>query len=197
MQIRIAEKEDYIKVREFYYSLTDAMQEAEFRPGWEKNIYPSQDFLKESIENGELFLCEIENAVAACMVINHKCNEGYQKIRWSAAVSDSQLYVIHALGVHPDFSGRGIAKEMVRRAIRKAQIHEIRTIRLDVLEGNLPRKKYILRWDFIIWTRSVCTMKIPAGRILSFSNTCSHLRLQHKSLQFSWLNCNHKSFCSL
>ncbi|HIX76503.1 MAG TPA: GNAT family N-acetyltransferase [Candidatus Fusicatenibacter merdavium] len=141
MQIRIAEKEDYIKVKEFYYSLTDAMQEAEFRPGWEKNIYPSQDFLKESIENDELFLCEIENAVAACMIINHKCNEGYQKIRWSAAVSDSQLYVIHALGVHPDFSGRGIAKEMARRAIREAQIHEIRTIRLDVLEGNLPAEK--------------------------------------------------------
>lgn len=36
MQIRIAEKEDYIKVKEFYYSLTDAMQEAEFRPGWKR-----------------------------------------------------------------------------------------------------------------------------------------------------------------
>lgn len=138
MRIRIAEPEDYIKVREFYYSLTDAMLEAEFRPGWEKDIYPSQDFLKSSIENDELFLCETENTIAACMVMNHKCNEGYRNVHWSVTVEDSQLCVIHALGVHPDFSGRGIAKEMVRRAIREAQIHKIQTIRLDVLEGNLP-----------------------------------------------------------
>lgn len=141
LQIRSAARSDYETVKEFYYSLIDAMADAAYKPGWERDVYPTQAFLQESIANGELYIGEWEGRMVSCMVVNHKYNDGYKKIRWLVEAKDEELLVIHALGVHPDFSGRGIAKEMVRNTIALAKEGRIRTIRLDVLGGNLPAEK--------------------------------------------------------
>lgn len=52
MNTRIAKTEECEKVKLFYDSLIDAMQEAEYKPGWEKNVYPTQEFLLNSIKAG-------------------------------------------------------------------------------------------------------------------------------------------------
>ena len=52
--------------------------------------------------------------MAACMVVNHEYNEGYCGIRWSVDANDSELLVIHALGVRPAISGKGIARDSFR-----------------------------------------------------------------------------------
>lgn len=39
LKIRTAKDEDYIHIRDFYYSLIDAMEEAEYKPGWERDIW--------------------------------------------------------------------------------------------------------------------------------------------------------------
>lgn len=144
LEIRCAKTEDYERIRQFYYELTDAMQDAEFQPGWQRDIYPTQEFLQESIRDGEFYIGELDGVLAAGMVVNHKYNEGYEQIHWSVQVPDEQLLVIHALGVHPDFTGRGLAKEMARYVIAMAPEQGIRTIRLDVLGGNLPASKAYL-----------------------------------------------------
>lgn len=138
LQIRVADPKDYMKVREFYYSLTDAMEHAEFKPGWKKDVYPSQDFLLTSIRYGELYIGESDDGMAACMVVNHEYNDGYQQVKWLTEAEDGELLVIHALGVHPDVSGRGIAKKMVRHVMETARKNNLKAIRLDVLEGNVP-----------------------------------------------------------
>ena len=56
LDIRQAETGDYPAVREVYYALTDEMANTEFPPGWEKDVYPTQDFLRDSIRRGELYL---------------------------------------------------------------------------------------------------------------------------------------------
>lgn len=149
MNIRPAETADYSRVRDFYYDLTDAMADAEFKPGWEKDVYPTQEFLQTSIQNGELYIGEVDGAVAACMVVNHAYNEGYNSVRWSVDASDEELLVIHALGVHPAYSGRGYAKELVQTVIDTARAGGIKTIRLDVLEGNLPAEKAYTKMGFV------------------------------------------------
>lgn len=71
-----------------------------------KDVYPSQEFLIHSIENNHLYIGEINENIAACMAVNHEYNDGYQKISWSVKAKDSELFVIHALGVHPEYSGK-------------------------------------------------------------------------------------------
>lgn len=140
-QIRAAQAADYERVREFYYALTDAMENAEFKPGWEKDVYPTQAFLQTSIENGELYIGEEDGKTAACMVVNHAYNEGYNSVHWAVDVPDDELLVIHALGVHPAFSGKGYAKQLTAYVIRLVRESGIKAIRLDVLGGNLPAEK--------------------------------------------------------
>lgn len=146
--IRIAEEQDYPRVREFYYDLIDAMADSEFKPGWEKDVYPTQEFLVQSIENGELYLAETAEGLAACMVVNHAYNDGYRDIRWAVDAADEELCVIHALGVHPRFAGQGIAKQLVARVIGDARRQGLKAIRLDVLEGNLPAERAYTRMGF-------------------------------------------------
>lgn len=148
LQIKPVGITEYTNVRDFYYSLIDEMEQSEFKPGWERDIYPTQEFLIQSIESNELFIGMINEQIAACMVVNHNYNEGYNNIRWSITAADAELYVIHALGVHPNFSGRGIAKQMVRSVIEMAKKNHMKTIRLDVLGGNLPAERAYTKMNF-------------------------------------------------
>ena len=138
LNIRTAEISDYNNVREFYYSLIDALEHAQYGPQWKKDIYPDQKYLLDSIGNGELFIGEIDGKIASCMVVDHHYNDGYNDVKWSVEAKDSELLVIHILGVLPEFSGKGIATQMVRSVIASARENNIRTVRLDVLDGNLP-----------------------------------------------------------
>ncbi len=148
MEIKAATLEDYPRVRDFYYSLIDAMEEAEYKPGWERDVYPTREFLLDSIENSQLFYMELEEGIAACMVVNNKYNDGYKKVRWSVEAADDELFVVHALGVHPAYGGRGFAKMMVKYVIDLARKNKIKTIRLDVLGGNVPAERAYTKMGF-------------------------------------------------
>lgn len=58
-------------------------------------------------------------------------------------------YLIHALGVHPMYSGKGIAKQMVQKVIDMACENKIKTIRLDVLGGNIPAERAYTKMGFV------------------------------------------------
>lgn len=148
LQIRTADSRDYSNVRNFYYSLIDAMEDAEYKPGWERDIYPTQEFLIRSINNSELYIVEIDKNIAACMVVNHEYNDGYKAIKWSVDADDLEILVIHALGVHPMYSGKGIVKQMLQKVIDIACENKIKTIRLDVLEGNTPAERAYTKMGF-------------------------------------------------
>ena len=70
-------------------------------------------------------------------------------IKWSVDAEDSELFVIHALWVHPMYSGKGIAKQMVQKIIDIACENKIKTIRLDVLGGNIPSER-MLCYNYVI-----------------------------------------------
>lgn len=139
--VRQASEADYSAVRFFYHSLIRAMKGARFYPGWEIDIYPSPEFLRESIAARELYVGELDGRIASCMVVNQKCNEGYEKIDWPSNAPLAQCMVLHALGVHPDFAGRGLAKRMVAEAVCLARNAGMKAMRLDVLGGNLPAER--------------------------------------------------------
>ena len=141
LDIRAAEEWDYPAVREFYYALTDEMADAEFRPGMVKDVYPTQDFLRDSIRRGELYLGLLEGKLAACMVVNGSYNEGYRSVTWGVEAADGELLVIHALGVRRTVSGRGLAKAMTRYVLDLARARGKKTVRLDVLGSNLPAER--------------------------------------------------------
>ena len=121
LKIRKAAEEEYEEVVEFYYDLIDALAETEYKPGWKKDIYPTREFLEEAIKKQELYLGRKDGKILSCMILNHSCHENYKKISWRIQAEEQEVLVIHALGVHPAFSGQGIAKQMVQKAIKIAE----------------------------------------------------------------------------
>lgn len=78
----------YDDVRSFYHSLIDAMKDSRYDFGWEKDIYTAPEFLKESIESGELYICTEDEHIVGAMVLNHKCNDGYRKYKWQTKAAE-------------------------------------------------------------------------------------------------------------
>ena len=141
MIIRTAIKSEYEGVRQFYYSLIDALHGAEYGPGWEKGVYPADDYINNSIEQNELFVGTLGDEIIAAMIVNHSCNDGYDMVKWPTKAKNDEVTVIHALGVHPDFAGRGLAKELVRSVISMAEKSCQKAVRLDVLKDNIPAER--------------------------------------------------------
>ena len=141
MKIRKAEPNEFRNVRLFYHSLIDAMEGTPYHPKWKKDIYPSPEDLKAAIDEHTLYLGTDGERIAAAMVLNRKCNAEYADAAWSQPLDRDEFAVIHMLGVHRNYQGRGYAKQLVGHAIDLARQAGIRAIRLDVLKGNEPAKR--------------------------------------------------------
>ena len=141
LQIRTATQQEFTAVRAFYHSLIDAMQTAPHKPSWQKEIYPSDAYLQQSIAQGTLYIGLQDGEIAAAMILNHQCSDGYQTASWRVTARPEEVTIIHTLGVHARFSGRGFGKALMAYATRWARDRQQKAIRLDVEEGNLPAEK--------------------------------------------------------
>ena len=141
LEIKKALPEEYDKIRLFYYSLIDSLEGTKYHPMWAKDIYPAPEELRTVVEAGELYYLLAEGRIAGAMAVNQKCNDEYKDVQWPTEMSQNEFMVIHMLGVHGDFAGRGLAKVMVHFAIELAKKAGMKAVRLDVLKGNLPAEK--------------------------------------------------------
>ena len=141
LKIRAARSGEYDRVRGFYDSLIDDMQGAPYFPMWEKDIYPTYAYLRDCVERGELYVGEAEGEIATAMVVNGSGNDGYAKAQWPTRAKPEEVRVIHILGVHPRFAGKGYAKRLVAHALDLARRQGCKAVRLDVLQGNVPAER--------------------------------------------------------
>lgn len=141
LDIRLAKSDEYDKIIEFYYNLIDSMQNTEYKPKWKKGIYPTDQFIQESINDNNLFIGIINNNIVSAMVMNHDCNDGYESVKWQITAKQNEIIIIHTLGISTAYQGQGIAKQMVSYAIEDCRKMNMKTIRLDVLSSNYPAQR--------------------------------------------------------
>lgn len=148
IHIRPAQEAEFLSVRNFYYELIDAMQASEYHPMWQKGVYPTEEYLKTALAGGELYLTELDGRIIGAMIVNHRATDGYDRAPWPTEARPDEVTLIHALGVLPCCSRRGVAKAMVREVMRLAAAQGSKVLRLDVLEGNLPAERLYRGLDF-------------------------------------------------
>ena len=69
-----ASQDEFDRIRAFYWALIDAMAANNDKIGWKKGIYPTEEFLQESLLRGELFTLEEDGQLYACTVLNSESN---------------------------------------------------------------------------------------------------------------------------
>ena len=139
--IRKANINEYDSVLAFYYQLIDDMEDMEYRPMWQKGVYPDPKELQAALNNAELYIDEEDGHIIAAMRVNHDATDGYEKITWAIDASKEEVTIIHMLGVSRAVQGKGIAKKMVQHVIDSAREEKQKAIRLDVLFGNIPANR--------------------------------------------------------
>ena len=149
MIISIAPRDAFQEVRAFYHSLIDALEGSPYHPMWQKDIYPAPAELQSALDEQSLYFGRTGDRIAAAMVLNQKCNDAYRAVSWQTDIRQEDCMVIHMLGVHSDFAGKGYAKEMVRYAIDFARSAGLKAVRLDVLKGNIPAERLYENLGFV------------------------------------------------
>lgn len=136
--LRKARRDEFTAVRQFYWDLIDSMKDRTDTVAWKKGIYPSDRFLKESCERGELYIL---NDYEACVILNSASNDGYKGIAWGVECRDEEVLIPHALAVRADLQGKGTGKTVVREILALAKSMGKKTVRLDLLCGNIAAER--------------------------------------------------------
>lgn len=85
--------------------------------GWEKGVYPSDDFLQNSLIKGELYTLTEKDTLYACVILNSEHNEGYDDCTWGITCDPGEVLTPHALAVHPTMQGKGVGKIVVKNIL--------------------------------------------------------------------------------
>lgn len=141
---------DYTAVRSFYHLVTDYSNAQAYGPCWVKDVHPSTELMARSLENGDLYLMEKDGVIAAAMVLNHAVHPGYHGISFKSGAEIDEVYILHLLAVHPEHTGKGLAKAMLSHAAEIGELHGMKAIRLDVLATNLSAVQLYRRCGYVL-----------------------------------------------
>ena len=144
MMIRYAEEKNFIELRQFYDGMCKVLSEKDFLPEGDKGGFPPDEMIKDAIKERNQFIGIEDGRIVAAYIMNHDRDEAYHAVKWLIDANDNETVVLHALRVLPEYGGRGYSKQLVQHAIDTARERNLKSIRLDCIEGNdIPQKMYM------------------------------------------------------
>lgn len=149
LKVRQAVLEDIPAIVALYDGIIERFQAQTGTTAWRKGVYPTEAHFRESIQAGTLYVGELEGKLAAGMIVTQGTDKSYGGAPWRVDALDEETAVIHTLGVSSDFSGLGVARQMVEGAVALARGRGWKALRLDVLEGNEPALRLYERAGFV------------------------------------------------
>ena len=156
MHFRTAAANEFEAVKSFYYKLIDDMEGSPYHPMWKKDIYPSDDMLRDALEKSELYVLECKNTIIGAMIMNSECIDSYNNVPWQIQAPPEKVTIIHAFGVTPAMHGKGCAKVMIENALEIAKNSGMAAVRLDALSHNIPAQKFYSKAGF----KHISTLKM-------------------------------------
>ena len=132
-----------------------ALKGAEYSSLWVYGAHPSEESLKQAVEQNNLYL-------------------GWQGARVAAAVvleEGPEGWALHLLAVQPAFRRQNLGSEMLTRMADLARARGGTKLLLDVVGDNLPAVRLYERPGFA-----------STGRRQEFQNFCGHVALREYAL---------------
>ena len=136
--IELGQVKDIDELENLYNILNDYLESGVNYPGWKKGVYPTREDAIEGIKNGNLFIAKFNRIIVGSLILNHKPETAYYNAKWEVEFDYSDVFVIHTFVVHPNFMKCNIGKTLMDFAYTHSLESNIKSIRLDVYEGNIP-----------------------------------------------------------
>lgn len=136
MRYRLAEKSELSKLKKLYDDVIDHQKDDIYGAGWTKDVYPSSGDLDRHLKEDLVYVIDNDGVFAGAGVISLCEDEMYKKASWSRKLADEEVAVLHLFTIHPDYRGRGFAKDFLRHIIKETK-KTSKAIHIDVVKGNL------------------------------------------------------------
>ena len=147
IRLRTAKPKEAERILKFYQNTIDSIKETEFKPKWNE-YYPDLEYLQTGIEKQELYVCTKNNNIIASVVLNNGFNPEYENVNWIADAKPNETVVIHTFAIASNFMGNGIGKEIFNQIKTKSLENNKKTIRIDIIDGNLGAQKVFEKFGF-------------------------------------------------
>ena len=134
LSTRIADEADVSAAMQLVRACIDGMRRAGIEQ-WD-DIYPDEATLRADARSQTMYVATDESGVVGMFVLNDFQDREYAEVPWT--IADVPIAVVHRLMVHPDQQRRGIARQLMTIAERRATHLGYGAIRLDAFTLN-PR----------------------------------------------------------
>ncbi len=138
MTVRLGTEHDIDELEQLYDNLNDHLAATSNYPGWKKGIYPIRETAEAGIYEGCLYVGVSGNKIIGSIILRHEPEPAYLPVKWMKDLNYEEVLVIYTLAVHPDHLGKGIGQALLNFASNLGSQSNMKSLRLDVYENNLP-----------------------------------------------------------
>ena len=156
MIVRTASVDELPQIEAMYAAIVDAMQNTPLDVWWQMGSHPSHEMLLDAASDGNLLVAvdeesdkrdvadvgdgatETTNPVLGACILNGVQGVDYGIIDWDVLCTDTEVNVLHLLGVSPAARGRGVGRAIIDRATAMATERGMKSLRLDTFDNNAP-----------------------------------------------------------
>lgn len=107
--------------------------------------YPNETVFSNDIERRQLWVAELEGAVAGVAALTTDQDPEYNQADWD--VTEPAL-VTHRLAVNPTAQGKGVALALMQQAEKQARAQGLRTLRVDTNSENAATQRLFPKLDY-------------------------------------------------
>jgi len=144
----LGQAEDFDELEQLYNDLNDHLAEGVNYPGWKKGIYPVRQNAIDAVKHENLYVAKHNNKIVGSIILSHEPEPAYYNAEWGFKSDYSDVFVVYTFVVHPKFLKCGVGKALMDFAIEHSIKSQVKSIRLDVYEGNIPAIKLYEKCGF-------------------------------------------------
>lgn len=139
---------DIDELEQLYNDLNDYLAKGVNYPGWIKGIYPVRQNAIDGVKNNNLYVAKNNGKIIGSIILSNEPEPEYYNAKWGFESDYSDVFVIHTFVVHPKFMKCGVGKALMEFADEYSIKSQVKSIRLDVYEGNIPAIKLYEKCSF-------------------------------------------------
>jgi ribosomal protein S18 acetylase RimI-like enzyme len=146
--IELGKENDINELEQLYNDLNDHLEKEVNYPGWKKGVYPIRQNAIDGVKQGNLYVAKYNGQIVGSLILSHEAEPAYYKVKWGFESDYSDIFVVYTFVVHPNFLKCGVGKELINFSIEHSIKSQVKSIRLDVYEGNIPAIKLYEKCGF-------------------------------------------------